>query len=107
MAERKDPLDACTGFDWDDENASKNWEKHRVTPEEAEDIFFHTPLIVRGDVRHSRREKRYYALGQTGAGRHLFAAFTIRGSLLRVISVRDMNRRERDAYAHHEQEDRA
>lgn len=107
MTERKDPLDACTGFDWDEANAPKNWEKRRVTPEEAEDIFFNTPLIVRGDVRHSKREKRYYALGQTGAGRCLFAVFTVRGSLLRVISVRDMNQRERDAYGYHEKEDRA
>ena len=94
MPERKDPLAACTGFDWDEANVSKNWECHRVTPEEAEDIFFHEPLIVRGDIRHSKQEKRYYALGQTGGGRYLFAAFAIRGSLLRVISVRDMNRKE-------------
>ncbi len=107
MAERKNPLDACTGFDWNEANAPKNWERHRVTPEEAEDIFFNTPLIVRGDVRHSKRERRYYALGQTGAGRYLFAAFTIRGSHVRVISVRDMNRRERDAYADDEKEGRA
>ena len=106
MTERKDPLDACIGFDWDEANAPKNWERHGVTPEEAEDMFFNTPLVVRGDVRHSKREKRYYALGQTGAGRYLFAAFTIRRSLLRVISVRDMNQRERDAYAHHEEKDR-
>ena len=107
VSRRENPLGACTGFDWDEANAPKNWERHRVTPEEAEDIFFNTPLIVRGDVRHSKRELRYYALGQTGAGRHLFVAFTIRGSLLRVISVRDMSRRERDAYAHHEKESRA
>jgi len=104
VAERKDPIDSCTGFAWDDANSHKNWERHRVTPEEAEDVFFNAPLVVRGDVRHSRQEKRYYALGQTGAGRHLFVAFTIRRSLIRVISVRDMNRRERDVYAKHEEE---
>ena len=104
MAERKDPLDSCTGFDWDDENAHKNWERHRVTPEEAEDVFFNEPLVVRSDVRHSKREKRHYALGQTGGGRLLFVAFTIRRSLLRVISARDMNERERDVYAGHEKE---
>jgi uncharacterized DUF497 family protein len=103
VAERKDPLSACTGFDWDAANAHKNWETHRVTPEEAEDVFFNEPLVVRGDVRHSKQEKRY-ALGQTGGGRYLFVAFTIRDSLLRVISVRDMNRREREAYANHEKE---
>jgi uncharacterized DUF497 family protein len=85
-------------------NAHKNWERHRVSSEEAEDVFFNEPLVVRGDIRHSRREKRYYALGQTGGGRYLFVAFTIRRSLVRVISVRDMNRRERDAYAKHENE---
>jgi len=62
-----DPLLACTGFDWDAGNAENNWELHRVTPEEAEDIFFHDPLLVRGDIRHSGGEKSFYALGQTGA----------------------------------------
>ena len=104
VRERKDPLEACTGFDWDEANAHKNWETHRVTPEEAEDVFFNEPLVVRGDARHSKQEKRYYALGQTGSGRYLFVAFTIRGSLFRVISVRDMNRREREVYANHEKE---
>ncbi len=104
VTERKDPLDVCTGFEWDEGNEGKSWERHRVTPEEAEDVFFNEPLVVRGDVRRSRREQRYYALGQTSGGRHLFVAFTIRRSLLRVISVRDMNRKEREAYAKHETE---
>ena len=104
MAEHENPLDDCTGFQWDDGNDLKNWERHRVTPEEAEDVFFHDPLVVRADIRHSTQEKRYYALGQTATARRLFVAFTIRGSLLRVISVRDMNRKESDAYASHEKE---
>lgn len=82
----------------------KSWERHRVSPEEAEDVFFNEPPVVRSDIRHSRREKRYYALGQTSAGHCLFLAFTIRRSLVWVISVRDMNRRERSAYAKHENE---
>ena len=61
-----DPLENCTGFDWDDANAHKNRERHGVSPEEAEDVFFSEPLVVRGDLRHSKTEKRYYALGQTG-----------------------------------------
>ena len=107
MAAREDPLAACTGFEWDEANGPKNWDRHCVTPEEAEDVFFNEPLIVRSDTKHSRREKRYYALGQTSAGRCLFIAFTVRGTLLRVISVREMNRRERDAYADREKESRA
>lgn len=104
MAIRKDPLELCAGFEWDEANTLKNWERHGVAPEEAEDVFFNEPLVVRSDQRHSKSEKRYYALGRTDAGRHLFVAFTIRGRLVRVISVRDMNRRERSAYAYHEKE---
>jgi uncharacterized DUF497 family protein len=91
----KDPLAACTGFDWNKANSTKNWDHHAVTPEEAEDVFFHDPLIVRSDPRPSKREKRYWALVQTGRGRKLFVAFTVRGKLIRVISVRDMSQREK------------
>jgi uncharacterized DUF497 family protein len=94
----KDPLEECTGFDWDDANSRKNCDRHQVTPEEAEYVFFHEPLVVRSDIRHSKREKRYYALGQTGQGRLLFLAFTVRNKLIRVISVRDMNRKEAKMY---------
>ncbi len=65
-------------------------------------MFFHEPLVVRSDMRHSQSEKRYYALGQTAAGRFLFAAFTIRRNLIRVISCRDMNRTEEEIYRRNE-----
>ena len=95
-------MEECTGFDWDTANEGKNWERHGVTPEEAEEIFFNEPLIVRSDVGHSQREKRYFALGQSSGGRLLFAAFTVRKQLIRVVSIREMNRKERQIYAHHE-----
>jgi uncharacterized DUF497 family protein len=98
-----DPLEQCTGFDWDDANTHKNWEMHRVSPEEAEDVFFREPLVVRSDVRHSKTEKRYYALGQTGVGRRLFVAFTVRRKLIGVISARDMNRNEITVYEKYEE----
>jgi uncharacterized DUF497 family protein len=100
-----DRLEECTGFNWDDANALKIWDLHHVTPEEAEDVFFNEPLVVRSDVRHSRREKRYYALGHTAPGRRLFVVFTIRRKLIRVISARDMNRNERERYKQYEEED--
>jgi uncharacterized DUF497 family protein len=101
----KDPLAACTGFDWDDGNATKNWELHRVTPEEAEDIFFHDPFVLGVDPGHSKLERRYWALGQTARGRRLFVAFTVRRDLIRVISARDMSRRELLEYQNHEKRD--
>lgn len=99
-----DPIQLCIGFDWDEWNTAKNWERHRVTPEEAEDIFFHEPLLLQTDSGHSRREKRYQALGETRTGRRLMVAFTIRKKLIRVISARDMNRREDEAYHRYEKE---
>ena len=57
VAGYKNPLDACTGFEWDEANAHKNWERHRVTPEEAEDVFFNEPLVVR-----NRRDVPYQSL---------------------------------------------
>jgi len=90
------------GFDWDESNAAKNWERHRVTPEEAEDVFFHEPLVVRSDAKHSSNERRYRAIGKTSRGRLLFVAFTVRRKLIRVVSARDMNRREIEEYKRHE-----
>jgi uncharacterized protein len=101
----KDPLASCIGFDWDEANAGKNWKRHRVTPEEAEDVFFHDPFVLRSDQGHSRGEKRYRALGRTSGDRRLFIAFTIRRSLVRVISVRDMTHREREEYERFEEKD--
>ena len=100
----RDPFENCSGFDWDDNNAYKNQEKHGVTPEEAEDVFFNEPLVVRSDVRHSKKEKRHFALGQTAAGRLLFVSFTTRGELIRVISERDMNRKESRLFDRYEEE---
>jgi uncharacterized protein len=98
----RDPLAECTGFDWDEWNTLKNWEKHKVTPEEAEDVFFGEPFVVRGDVAHSSSERRYRALGRTAGGRLLTVIFTVRRKLIRVISAREMNRREAAEYRRYE-----
>lgn len=91
-------LSGAVGFEWDAGNADKNWLKHQVHKQ----VFFNQPLVVAPDVAHSRDEIRLYALGQTDRGRLLFLAFTLRGDRIRVISARDMSRRERQAYANHE-----
>ena len=93
-----DDLLRCTGFEWDEANALKIWEKHEVSPEECEQVFFNLPLVANHDEKHSGAETRYYVLGQSDAGRLLFVVVTIRKSLLRVISARDMSRKERRAY---------
>jgi len=88
------------GFQWDDGNARKSVAKHDVTQAEAEQTFFNQPLLVVGDTKHSQLESRFHALGRTDDDRKLHITFTLResGSLVRVISARDMHRKERAIY---------
>jgi len=86
------------GFQWDEGNIDKNLLKHQVHNWECEQIFFNEPLIILDDPKHSLSEKRWAAFGQTDAGRLLTIIFTKRDKLLRVISARDMNRKEKKFY---------
>jgi len=86
------------GFEWDEGNLLKNWEKHRVSASECEQVFFNRPLVTDQDEAHSKHESRYYALGVTDAGRCLFVVFAVRDGKIRVISARDMSRRERKVF---------
>ena len=86
------------GCDWDEGNIGKNWPKHRVTDWEIEEVFLNVPIAFGSDAGHSFGEDRYYVLGQTNRARWLFVAFTVRGRLVRPISARDMNTRERRSY---------
>lgn len=87
-----------SGFEWDDANRLKNWDRPHVAWWECEEVFFHKPLYVVPDAAPSQKEDRYFALGRTKAGRLFFLAFTIRGSHIRVISARDMSRKEGTIY---------
>ncbi len=93
-------LDRIIGFEWDPGNARKN-EKHGVSQSEAEQVFFDPRLLIVADPSHSADEPRYHALGTTLDRRFLHIAFTLRaeGNLIRVISARDMHRKERKIYA--------
>jgi uncharacterized DUF497 family protein len=89
-----DILSSVEAFDWDKGNIKKNWERHRVSYIECEEVFFNTPLIVKEDKPHSAIEDRYYVLGKTDNERLLFVVFTLRNNKIRVISARDMKKRE-------------
>ena len=91
-------LSQLTGFDWDDSNRDKNWEKHQVLASECEEVFFNMPLLLQSDDAHSQKEPRYYVLGHTIAGRRLFIVFTVRDDKIRAISARDMSKKERAIY---------
>ena len=91
-------LESCHGFQWDKGNSLKSWLKHRVTEGDTEQVFFNEPLLLSVDEKHSQQESRFRAMGYTDDNRYLYLVFMIRNSLIRVISARDMNKKERVIY---------
>ena len=94
-------LTDITGFDWDEGNTPKN-EKHNVSMAEAEQVFFNAPLLLLllEDSKHSNQESRFHALGKSDEHRQLHITFTLRqsGEKIRIISARDMHKKERVIY---------
>lgn len=84
-------------FDWDKGNIGKNL-KHGVEDQEAEEVFLDAHRFIFKDRLHSGGEERLRILGKTKKERLLFIAFTIRSSKIRVISARDINRKEVSLY---------
>jgi len=91
-------FDQFSGFQWDRGNTDKNLVKHNVENWECEQVFFNRPLLVLDDPKHSVSEERCAAFGKTDAARFLVVIFTRRNNLVRIISARDMNTRERKFY---------
>ena len=81
-------------FDWDEGNISKNFLKHGVTNENVEGVFGLRPLLILPDTKHSVYETRKLLLGVTDSGRKLSIVFTIRSGKIRIISARNMSRKE-------------
>ena len=96
-------LERIVGFEWDAGNARKN-EKHGVAASEAEQVFFDPRLLMVADPGHSASEARFHAMGVTIEGRYLHVTFALRsdGTRIRIISARDMHRKERQI---HDRED--
>ena len=85
-------------YEWDKGNIEKNLIKHNVTSQETEEPFDNKPNSIIRDEKHSLKERRYLLWGTTDKGRKLSIIFTIRKNKIRIISVRDMNKKERKAY---------
>lgn len=91
-------------FDWNEGNRDKNWEKHRVNFQECEQVFFDDRLKTFYNAAHSQTEDRFVALGTTNKARKLYVIFTIRNEKVRIISARDMSKKERRLYEEYEKD---
>ena len=85
-------------FEWDKGNIDKNLKKHNVNDKEAEEVFGNKPIFIFKDDEHSISEKRFMIWGVTSGHRKLAVIFTIRKDKIRIISGRDMHKRERREY---------
>lgn len=94
---KNNPFKDVTGFEWDKSNIS-HIAKHNVKPDEAEDVFFDTKCALEDDLKHSDYEKRFVIIGKTERGRLLYQVFTKRNNKIRVISSRDINKKEVKLY---------
>ena len=84
-------------FEWDKANIS-HIARHNVAPEEAEEVFFDERQVIDEDVEHSDVEERFLIIGKTREGRLLYQIFTIRSNKIRVVSSRDLNKKEVELY---------
>lgn len=85
-------------FQWDNGNKDKNWIKHKITNEECEEVFFDQNKKIFKDILHSVKEKRYILIGITKFKKLLLIVFTIRKNKIRIISARNLNKKEKKLY---------
>ena len=90
-------LKNVVGFDWDDSNI-EHVARHNVSPAEAEEVFFDINNVQDEDVKHSISENRFIIIGKTKKGRLLYQIFTRRRNKIRIISARDINKKEVQLY---------
>lgn len=80
-------------FEWDKGNMGKN-RKHKVDDREIEEVFFDNKRFIFKDKIHSEGEERFRIIAKTKKKRLLFVVFTKRGKKIRIISARDINKKE-------------
>jgi uncharacterized DUF497 family protein len=90
-------------FEWDEEKAAQNLEKHGVSFEEAMSCFYDPEIVMGHDLSHSKGEDRYVGMAKSNAGRILVFVFTMRRKqdgqeVFRIISSRTASKKERKNY---------
>ena len=85
-------------FEWDEKKAASNKSKHSVSFDEATTVFGDPLAITFGDPSHSDREDRFLTFGRSSDDKYLVVSHTDRDDKIRIISAREMTRKERSDY---------
>lgn len=85
-------------FEWDTAKADKNWQKHKVSFEEAASVFGDPLALTFADPDHSIGEKRWLTFGVSCDDRLLAVIHVEIGRIIRVVSARNATRHERAIY---------
>jgi uncharacterized protein len=86
------------GFEWDEEKASANAKKHRVSFEEAVLAFSDPMLITFSDPLHAESEESFLSIGISSKDRVLIVAHTDRSNKVRIVNCRKATASERKRY---------
>lgn len=85
-------------FEWDPGKAARNFEKHGVSFQEAATVFGDPLSYTFDDPDHTDEELRFLTIGLAATGRLLVVSHTDRGGKVRLISARELTRKERRFY---------
>ncbi len=85
-------------FEWDPSKNDSNVEKHEVTFKEAATVFGDPLSYTFDDPDNSDDEMRFLTFGLASTGKLLVVAHTERGAKVRIISARELTKRERKLY---------
>jgi len=91
-------LDRAGGFDWDQGNTDKSYQKHGISVKESEELFLDENILFIDDIKHSQKERRFIAIGKTLEDKILFTVFNFRKDKIRIISARPANKKEKKQY---------
>ena len=83
-------------FEWDSQKNRKNLSKHNVSFDEAKEVFNDTNSIEK--LGNFRGELRVVRIGKTTTKLILMVVYTMRDVAVRLISARQANKSERNAY---------
>lgn len=87
-------------FEWDENKDKINLQKHGVSFEEAQTVFYDENALLIDDPDHSEDEERFVILGFSASTKLLVVCHCYRASetVIRIISARKATRKETKYY---------